>query len=173
MRGFEIFESPYDYLRQLTWNDHLAVAISLERVKNEQLISRLNLHCLSSPNNIHEYPLKILASKEYPFLTELNQFIQMAIENGLIVKWLKGIRLTPSSEKTSLYEYSGVSFESLVILIAIWCCIHLFNCFIAVVEKIAYEKVHVEKVQSFWRYVEMSINPDRYFLIGNKRACYS
>lgn len=144
--------------------------MSLEEVKNEGLISRLGLYCFKSPNHIHEYSLKILASKNFPLLTELNQFIQMATEAGLIVKWLKGYRFASMYEKKPLFEYIEVKMEMFVCFVIIVGSLQVFTCFIGTLEKIAYEKIQLQKVSPFWRRVDIAINPYRYLVFGNYNA---
>lgn len=166
MRRFEVLDSPCKYLQQLKWNDKLAVAVSLERVRNEGLISNLGLYCFQSPNHIHEYSLKVLTSRNFPFLKELDHFIEMATESGLIMKWLKGCRFTSIYEKKPLYEYAEVKLELFICFILIVICLLLFSCFIAFLEKTAHNQIHVANVKLIWRYIEMAINPHRYFMFG-------
>lgn len=149
-------------MEQLYWDDNLAVAVSLERVKNEELISKLGIYCFKSPNQIHEYPLKILAVKDFPFLNELNKLIKQASESGLIVKWLKGCRFGPTSDKEPLFQYMEVNLELFIAIIIINIIAQLFIYSILTLEKKAYNKIHQQNVHSFWKWTELMINPDRY-----------
>lgn len=169
LRRFKIVESPYDHLRQLQYNDKLAVAVSMERVKNEDLISRIDIYCFNHPDLIYGYPLKILVSKEFRYLTELNQLIQMASESGLIVKWLKKFAFGPISDKPPLFVYTEINMESFMCFIIFMLLMQSFVIFLGVLEKRAYDKIHEPNVRSIWIYTDMALNPYRYFLLENYR----
>lgn len=74
------------YMRQLEWNDTLAVATTIERV---QRIFGSMAYCFDNLQNIYEYSLSILMRKDFPLSNELNKFIQQASSNGLLSMWLK------------------------------------------------------------------------------------
>lgn len=151
-------------MEQLHWNDNLAVAVSLERVRSEELISKFGIYCFTGPNHIHGYPLKILAVKEFPLLDDLNEFIKRASESGLIVKWLKGYRYGPTSDKKPLFEHMEVN-SLLMMCVIIILFMTLFVCYlIAILEKKVYEKIHQQNAHSCWRYIDFMMNPNRYWL---------
>lgn len=158
--------NPYEHLQHLHWNDKLAVAVSLETVKNDDFISKLNLFCFNGPNRIYEYPLKILAKKHFPHMVKLNRFLEMASESGLIVKWLKGFNFDVS-EKEPLYQYVAVEFETFLVLIVITTCMQIIAFFVIILERRAYMKIHTQTDTPTWRFIDKTINPDRYFLMEN------
>lgn len=161
---FEILKDPKDHLRKLEWNDKLAVAVSLARVKHDKFISRLNFHCFNNPNTIYEYSLKILTSKEFPLMDELNNFIHRASEGGFIVKWLKGFLFGQFIEKKPLFQYVEVKIETLKFIFVIFTCLLLAAFLQAVLERIVHRKIQVKNT-GFWKYVEMTIDSNRYFFI--------
>lgn len=165
-RKFEIVSNPYEHLQHLQWNDKLAVAVSLETVKNEDFISKLNLFCFSSPNRIYEYPLKILAKKRFAHMIKLNRFLEMTSESGLIVKWLKGFNFD-ASEKEPLYQYVVVELETFLVLVVVTVCLQIFAFFVIILERKAYMKIHTRTDTPAWRFIDKTINPDRYFLMEN------
>lgn len=93
-KKFQVVEHPYIFLNKLEWNNKLAVAVSTElsfsRVKteNSQIFHQMDFYCFDQPNIIYKYSLKMLTRKSFPYLNELNDFIQRASDGGLIVKWL-------------------------------------------------------------------------------------
>lgn len=143
----------------------LAVAVSKANVKNDEIFARLNPFCFNGPNHIYEYPLKILAAKRFPFMSELNRFIEMANEAGLIVKWLEGIHFGPICEKKPLFEYIEVTFEMFAVFLVIIHGMNLFTGFILIIERIAFKEIHMQNVKPVWRFVDMMINPERYFWV--------
>lgn len=169
LRRFEVIDNLNEQLQQLEWNDKLAVAVSSVQAQEEKQSLKSGYYCFKSPNHIHEYSLKILASKDFPYLTELNNLIQMACDTGLIMKWLKNYRTKLIFEIKPLYEYTEVTVDKFTYFIIIGLILNLLASVVGLIERIVYEKVFVENVgrNSFWRYIEMVINPHRYFFFGN------
>lgn len=166
LHQFEIVSNPYEHLQHLQWNDKLAVAVSLETVKNGDFISKLNLFCFNDPNRIYEYPLKILAKKHFAHMMKLNRFLEMASESGLIVKWLKGFNFDVS-EKQPLYEYVVVELETFLVLVVITACFHILAFLVVILERRAYMKIHTKTDTPTWRIIDKTINPNRYYLMEN------
>lgn len=170
---YEIVSNPFEHLQHLQWNDSLAVAVSLENAKNDEIVSRLNIFCFNGPSRIYEYPLKILTKKHFKHMTKLNRFLEMTIESGLIVKWLKGFNFD-LSEKEPLYQYAIVEMESFLMVVVITSCLHAVAFLLIYLERKTYMKIHRETVSRTWQIVDKTINPDRYFLMrtlygGNTR----
>lgn len=161
--NYRTVSNPYDHLQQLEWNDTLAVAVSLETVKNDEFISRLDIFCFDAPNRIYEYPLKIFAKKHFVHLTKLNRFLEMASEAGLIVKWLRGFNFDVS-EKEPLYEYAVVEMEIFFILGIITTCLHVIAFLVIILERKAFIKIHTQNNSRAWQLIDKMINPERYFL---------
>lgn len=165
LNKFEIVSNPYEqHLRQIKDNDKLAVAVSFEHLKNEEQITRLNLFCFESPNHIYEYPLKILTSKNFQFLCELNGFIEMVSETGFIVKWLKGYKFEPILESETLLQFMEIKLEMFSVFIVICGSLCVIASLVAALEITAHKKVQMKTVTKFWRIVEMILNPYRYLL---------
>lgn len=88
LRNFEVTEQPEQYLSDLQWNDKLAVAISRDHYlsRSENGLNYQNIaYCFDHPNFICGYSLTMLARKDFSFLDELNDFIQRAVEGGLVI----------------------------------------------------------------------------------------
>lgn len=155
--------NPSEYLPELERNDKLAVAVSLANVRNDENYLRLDLFCFDSANHIYEYPLKILASKHFPFMAELNRIIEMATETGLTVKWLNGIQNGPIREIKPLFEYIEVTFEMFTVFLVIVCGLYVFSIFILIIEKITFKQIRMQSIKPIWRFTDMMINSKRYF----------
>lgn len=163
---YEIVSDPFEHLQHLQWNDTLAVAVSLETVKNEESISKLNFFCFNGPNQIYEYPLKILAKKHFPYMGKLNRFLEMASESGLIVKWLKGFNFD-ASEKEPQYEYAVVEMESFLMIVVTTTCLHILAFLFIYLERKTFKKIRSDTVSRSWQFVHKIINSDRYHLKEN------
>lgn len=164
LNKFKIVENIDEHLRQIEWNNELAVATSIERVRRLRYQFGLNVHCFNYLNNIYAYPLKFLASEHFLYLNELNRFIQHASDGGLIVKWLENVE--QFSEKRSLYTYSEVHLESLY-GVGILFFILIFAFLVLILEKVVKKKVQIQNANQMWRYIEMAIDPYRHFLLSD------
>lgn len=111
--------------------------------------------------------MKILASKEFPYFAELNDFIKMASESGLIVKWLRGCRFESKTDKKPLYEYIEVKMEMFICFIIIVVGMHILTFCVACLERRAFREMHEQNVNPVWSRVEALINPHRNFVVRN------
>lgn len=151
-------------MKLLEWNDKLAVAISRTQLNDPKFMSDLNMHCIKE-NKIYDYSLKVLASKDFFFLNDLNEFIQRSVDSGLIVKWLEGNQLRTFTTKAHSLEYAEVNSKSLTAFIFVLIFILIIVLLVAITEIIAYKKVQTPNSAAIWQHIEMIINPDRYFLL--------
>lgn len=166
MARFTVSENLTEYLHQLNWKNKLAVATSFDRIRNHRVFSK-SVYCFDESNNIQTYPLKMFMRKDFPFQGELNKFIQIIGENGLSVKWRKGHIFGSFAEKPPKFSYSFVSFEAISVLV--------FNCIILLlsavlfvfVEFFIYKKARTPGTARVWRFIEMAIDPYRYFLLND------
>lgn len=156
MNIFEVTDHPDKCINELLWNDKLAIAISREL----SICSRNNAYCFDHPNIIYEYSLSMLTRKDFPLINELNQFIQGAVEGGLITRWLKRYR---SREKEIPPEYTDINWENFSIYVVFYLGLTFFAFVMLIIEKIVYRKVREPNSKPFWRYIEMAIDPYRYF----------
>lgn len=171
MDKFEIIRDPNDYFGQLEWNDKLAIAASRElftsstSIEERRLRLKKTVYCFIHPDYIHQYSLKILANKNFVLVKELNRFIQKVSENGCIVKWLKRYRF--ASEKQPIYEYATATAQSFVSPLAIGLCLFLLASSAIIAEWFIYRMTRTPNSSKFWQFVQMLIDPDRYFLLDN------
>lgn len=167
MTKFKTVEHPSEYFDQLQWNDKLAVAASYEesrsKAKNLSINSKKSIYCFRGENIIYEHSLKILTRKNFPLLNNLNNFIRQASESGLIEKWLKHYQ-SIRDEKSEI-EYITVQTETLLIELVIFCCMMSLASLAVILERKTFQKTRAPNATPFWRYLEMSIDPYRYFFM--------
>lgn len=165
LQKFEIFKNPNVYLHRLEWDSELAVAVSREQVKNNESLSKLQIYCFENPNHIYEYPMKILTSKKFGYLNELNRFIQMSSESGLIDKWLKGSEFKNLGKEIYQSQYIKVDFDVFIVLVVFISLMLLFSFYVFYVER-SIDKRNITKSDSpFWRIIKIIIDADRHFFM--------
>lgn len=151
-------------LRQLNQNSKLAVAISREYTHNNRLNSDQTFYCFES-DIIFEYSLEFQIRKNFPYLAELNKFIEIACAGGLIEKWrsnhyIRGYKQEEKNVPFSLEEMSGFLLIFPLIVVIIFITLFL--------ERITYRKVRTPNTSRFWLIVEKIIDPERDFSYENK-----
>lgn len=159
-------KNPNEYIDELIWNDKLAVAISYARVQSDRSIFTSSF-CFDTFNSINGYSLKFLMRKDFPLINELNEFILRATDSGLITKWLKGKRFETLKEKPPQFQNISIGISSIIVLLFICAGMLLFGLSILVIEIIVDTKVREENSAQFWFYIQMIIDPYRYFLLND------
>lgn len=152
-------------LSQLDQNSKLAVTISRERTLNFKSSSKF---CFEYPETIYEYPITFPVRRHFPYLKELNKFIQMASASGLIWKWRVDNQIqTDYTTKENTYQHLtlGNYYGFFIIL----CIILLIDLAILLLEIFAHKKARMPNPSRFWIIVEMIIDSDRHFWLENKR----
>ena len=166
-RKLEVVANSNEYLRFLERNDRLAIATSYEIGRRINLNSGMKIHCFDQLNGIYNYPLKILASKNFSLMNELNVFIQRSSSSGFIVKWLQGLKFERFAEKKRLFQYTEMNLENVYIPLAVWCSMILFVSLVFCIERIVHKKVHAKNTMKIWKHIEMAIDPHRHFLLDD------
>lgn len=161
LTNFKICDNLDQCLSRLSGNPKLAVAISREHTQNNRLISASQFYCFES-EKIYEYDLNFLVSKNIHFLKDLNKFIQRAIDSGLIKKWHSDnqIRIPYKYINTIHGQLDGVFLICSIMIVVV--------IFIFIFEKIVYTKVRSPNASRYWKFIEMLIDPDRHFWLGNE-----
>lgn len=154
-------------LGQLIENSKLAVAISLAHAHKSSLISPSEIYCFDESEIIHDYALKFLIRKDFHYLNELNTFIQMTSEGGLIEKWFSNSSIHTHLEhfkldnrQIAMKHLQGAFLLGFLLTILSFCLLFL--------ERFIYKKMKSHKPHQFWAFIEMLIDPDRHFLLENK-----
>lgn len=171
MNNFKIIQNPNDHFGQLEWNDKLAIAASHElsiastTIEEKRLRLKRKVFCFNHPNSIHEYSIKILAHPKFPLMKQLNEFIRRTGESGCISNWLKRYRL--KAEKQPKLQYTTVTIQGFVSSAAVYVCLSFFALFVIAMEILVDRKVKAPDSAPVWRYIEMSIDPYRHFLLND------
>lgn len=167
LQNFEIFNDPNIYLKRLEWDNKLAVAVSREQMRNDETLSGMHIYCFKNPNHIYEYPMRILTTKKFRHLSQLNRFIEMISESGLIGKWLRGIQFGQFGEKKSQIKYSEVDMEVIWVLMVIIAILMLFSTYVLYVERAMDKRDKNKPNARIWRIIKMLIDPDRHFFMDD------
>lgn len=169
MNRFELVENPEHYLKQLDWDDELAVAvchqITLSPIKigNNRFDPKKMIYCFDPENSIHEYSIKILMQRNFSLINQLNEFILFASESGLITKWLVDYRSLTVKESSA--KFAIFKAEALIVQLCISFGMLVMAFIVVILEKIVHKMVQAENGIPFWYYLEILIDPYRHFLL--------
>lgn len=163
---FKICEDINVCLGQLDQNSRLAVAISRERDLNS-IIETSSEFCFEKSETIHEYPMTLFVRRDFLYLENLNRFIQMASECGLIEKWHIDSQIQ-SHYKSNENIYKHLTLDNFRGIYIIWCIILLIDFFVLLLERFIHRKARMPNPSRFWIIVEMFIDSDRHFWVENK-----
>lgn len=81
LQKYEVSDNLIENLRQLDFNEYLAVAASLGEVQYHNNLSN-SVYCFDGMNNIYDSYLKFIVRDNFSLINKLNRFIQHAIETG-------------------------------------------------------------------------------------------
>lgn len=140
----------------------MAVAISREHAYNNPSIPASHIYCFKNSQIIYDYALHFFVRKNFTHLDNLNEFILMASATGLIDRWRsvkKEQTRTQSSEEpigitSDVFLHGTLIFSSLYILFPMT----------LLIEKLVYTRVHMQNSSKVWKFLEMVINSERYFM---------
>lgn len=154
-------------MSQLDGNPRLAVAISLAHAHNSYLISASQIYCFKKSEIIYDHAVQFLVSKNFPYASKLNKFIEMASEGGLINKWYSKARIS------ALYKYGErvngqVSMEELYGGLMIWGIAVMSPIFSFLLEIVVHKRARARNSSRFWMRAELLINADRHFWLETK-----
>lgn len=150
-------------LSQLNLDQHLAVAISNEYFQNIPKIFKEDVYCLTEYGFSSTHGLHFLLRNDTGLKSDLDRFILLANEGGLIFKWMADLsaRQILKNEDIILREHSmkimwslGFICGSLILLAT--------NVFLA--EIIIHKQRARSYSQRFWTLAEQLIDPDRHLL---------
>lgn len=153
------------YLNYAKSKPKLAVAVSRELVRHLDLSSEL--YCFEKSEIIYEYALIFLARKDFLYIKELNRFIEMASESGLIEKWHLNNHIRHySKRKAKIYSNAEASIFYGALIIA--APTEIFLLFLLFLEIITHKKISNKNCSRIWFIIEMLIDADRHFWLENK-----
>lgn len=161
LRNYELCNDIDDCLDQLNWRDDMAVAVPYERIQSSKLLSGSHIFCFNKNDAIYRYDLKFLIRKDFPFFNELNEFIEVSSQAGLINKWLK------MNEKQPKYidkkNINGKATGSWFVVTGMMLVATL--TFFA--ERLIYKKLERPNPSTVWIIGELAIDPERHFLLND------
>lgn len=150
----------------MDWDNKLAVATSFEQIRNDRQLSK-SVYCFDEANNIQIYPLMFHMRRDFPLQSELNKFIKYMTENGLTNKWDKKNIFGSILEKTPKYQYIEITLQIHLVTECILISLLLSTLLVLLIELFVYKKARAQNANRFWRYIEMMIDPYRYFLLND------
>lgn len=156
-------------LKKLYLNPTLAVA--LPREFSRSILKDLNFqfYCFERPEIIHSFALKFYLHKDFSYKTELNDFLMLASETGLIEKWRSNTRTQFDHRYDPAEVQSGLmTLDNLSGMLLLWICMILIVALVLCLEIIVFRQVKKHNALRFWRLIEMIIDPDRYFMLETK-----
>lgn len=125
------------------------------------------VYCFEKPEIIYEYNLKFLVNKNFSYSKDLNKFIRMASENGLIEKWQKDL-LKEYQKRPDYRTFRSLSIQNFYGVLVVCLLFIIALIFAFILEKIVYNKTKTVNPSRFWIIIEIIIDPDRHFLLENK-----
>lgn len=167
VKDFKICINLDECMSQLNENPKLAIAISLAHAHSSHFILPSQLYCFKDSEIIYKYLLKFLIRKNFTYLRELDQFIQMVNAGNLIKKWYSyNLVQTPKLHMDRSYKRLSLKHFHGFFLICAMIEIVLISTFI--LEQIVYANARAPNVSRFWKIFEMIIDPDRHFMLKTK-----
>lgn len=150
---------------KLQYNPKMAVAISREYVSSNRYYNFS--YCFSRQEIIHSHTVKFMVRKNFFHLIQLNTFIQMTYTGGLIEKW-KSINDAQIHRISSGIEYNHLTFDHFRGMCFIWVSLILTAFLVFLLEKYIHKKNRQPNSSRFWKIIEMTIDPYRYFMLEDK-----
>lgn len=148
-------------------NAKLAVAISRERALRSHLVPPSRF-CFENTQTIYEYPMTFLIRRNFPHLKQLNEFIHMASQGGLIKQWRANSHIQTYYNKENMYVKITLDHLHGYLII---CCILLIISFLTLLlEQCVHTRATMPNPYRFWIIVDMLIDSDRHFWLENKRT---
>lgn len=166
LQKFNICENLDVCLKRLDSNQRLAVAISLEQAQSSRYASKI--YCFRKSDAFLAYSLQILVRKDFPFLEELNKFINAASASGLIEKWQTDNKAR-CDFKYPTDRFHQMTMDNFVTFFILWISLAIVPCFVFVLENVIFYMTHKQNPTKFSHYLELWIDGDRHFLLDDIR----
>lgn len=151
-------------LEQLYSNRYLAVAVSLKHVQSSRFIAKTDIYCFKNTETIKDYTVQILVKKDFPFLDELNAFINMARDSGLVAKWLNVKKIRPDYQFKAEY-YGKINIDNFRGFFILWFCLVTLPSWVTFyIEKYVHYLTQKRNPLRISILLEMLIDGKRHFL---------
>lgn len=156
-------------LKQLHLNPTLAVAIPREFGRSIREHLNFPFHCFRRPEIIHSFALKFRLHEDFLYKNELNEFLIVATETGLIEKWRSDTR-TRFDRRYAVEEVENglMTLDNLSGILILWALLNVIVALLFLLEIIVYRQVKRHNARRFWKAIEIIIDPDRHFMLETK-----
>lgn len=167
----KICDDLFQCINQVQFNSRLAVAISHDHARRIRKLSPFQFYCFETPEIIHSYALTFYVRATFPYINELNGFIEALSENGFSEKWRadNGVPYAFRSERQDSDD-TIITLEKMIGLLCFTLTLQVLVILVFFSEILIYRSARKANSHRFWKIAEKSINPVRYFLNENKRT---
>lgn len=150
-------------LSALKWNDKLAVSVRRIRAENSPVISKSEIYCFSSEENIFAFPTTIRMSRKYEFKTQVNSLIRRCLEAGLFTKWQEDTELSGNDSKPKSDRNINLTVAHIGgALLSLVCGLCLASL-VFIAECVAFEKLKQKDCHQFWVYLSRTVDGRRFY----------
>lgn len=141
----------------------IAVAISAEYFRSISTDVTKNIYCIHESGFSSTHGLNFLVRDDFEFKRELDRFISMANEGGLISKWMADLGLEHVTQHEDKNKSEVTMAHIISLLIVCGSCIFL-TLLVFLVEILIYKQKSKSNAGKFWSFAELVIDPERHFL---------
>lgn len=118
---------------------------------------------------IYEYSLRFLTRRGFPYLNELNRFIELANMGGLIEKWhsdsTRSLKDSSSHNQLSYRPLNLINLRGILII----CSILAMPPFIVLIlEYFVHKNATAKNPSRRWLMLQLIIDADRHFFLDKK-----
>lgn len=159
----------FQCINQLRFDSQMAVAISHDHARRIRKLAAQQFYCFERAESIHNYALKFYVRSNFPYVNELNAFIEALSENGLIEKWRadNGIAYKFQSVRQDSEDIK-ITLQKIIGLLCFTIILQLLIVFVLFSEILIHKCARKTNCHRFWIIAEKTINPVRYFMVENK-----
>lgn len=160
---YNLCGSAKECLNQMYVDQDIAVATSIEYFRCISLVINTNIYCVLENGFSSKHLVHFLLRKDFELMSELNRFISMANEGGLISKWMVDLssKHVTQHQDTIRMEISMTHMISLLITCGPLIFIAILTLFVEFLVHKQNTKLNAGK---FWSFANLMIDPERHFL---------
>lgn len=148
-------------LEQLQFDDHLAVGVSREYVKNNHLFANEQLFCFDEKNHIESDQITVLVYRDKNLINLFNNEIRKFSEAGLISKWIKDYRKPKATIHFPTFTYYSLWHAQAVFVFGYGILLS-FAILALTGEFLTYNKHYLLVKLRLLKLCELFVDPDRF-----------
>lgn len=171
---FKLCGSADECLNLSYLNQDIAVAISSEYFRSISKDITANIYCISEDRFSSKHGLNFLLQQDFDLKAELDRFISMANEGGLISKWMADLNLDHIKRHQHMNNNnSEVSMAHMISIYFTCGSIIALSLLVFLAEIIIHSHLKLSsksKATQFWKILESLIDPERHFLNYDLRS---